>query len=541
MSRVVAASHHPGADLREVVEGALDREGLLFTAGERVILGRFLALPAPALELWARLSLRKDHEGDAVFRVATLRYDLDLNDAIATLAENDLIHRMVPDDRCLAAFDVPALKAGCVRVGLLSSGARAALVERLTGQRWVTEPVILLAHRRLIRRAELLYFQSPYLDRSSMVVERLGLWTWPTYTPTGGPGLFVDRRAMRLYERARAGDWTDPEEPLRLATQAHSGRLTPRRRAIEAILATTPSADVLASLATVDATVKPELALQLERQGRAAEALEVCRAGDPDPVITLALDRTGRRLARGAGRGWAPNEPLRPAPVRTVRLRAGPKGVRPTWIVDEEALAVEAAVIRALDRLGRRAIHAENWLWTCLYALVFRDLYFLPLPGMLPTSRRDGPVDVGTPGFYARRGDAIEARLAAVAAEGPGPFVAGWGGERLAGLWAYESVATILERCSAVSGVTAASVLRRLAREGWAVARGLPDLYIFSGAPVRVESGVPARLEQRDLLVEIKGPTDALRDEQRVWHDRLLKDGIPVELWAVAPLIREIA
>jgi hypothetical protein len=103
------------------------------------------------------------------------------------------------------------------------------------------------------------------------------------------------------------------------------------------------------------------------------------------------------------------------------------------------------------------------------------------------------------------------------------------------------SVAEILDSCAAVSGGVAAAVLERLAREGWAVARGLPDLYIFSGDPVRLESAVPARLEQRDLLVEIKGPTDALRDEQRVWHDRLLRNEIPVELWLVAAMIREIA
>lgn len=541
VARLVAPSPHPGADLREVVEGALAREGALFTAGECVVLQRFLALPEAALELWARLSLRKEHEGEAVFRVSTLRYDLDLGEAIATLAESDLIHRSAPPDRCVAAFDVPALKAGCVRLGLPSSGSRATLIERLRGRSWVDEPVLLLAHRRLIRRVELLYFQSPYLDRSSLVVERLGLMVWPAYVPTGGPGLFLDRAAMRVYERARAAEWTDPDEPLRLATQSYSGRLTPRRKAIEAILSLSPPASVLSTLATVAPNVKPELALQLEREGRASEALTVCRAGDPDPVLTLALDRTGRRLARAAGLGWAPNLPLRAAPARTLRMRTGPKGVRPTWMVGEEPLAVEAAVIRALAALGRRAIHAENWLWTCLYALVFRDLYFLPIPGMLPTARRDGPVDVGTPGFYTRRAEAVEARLARLRAEGPAPFVVGWQGERLAGLWMFRSVTEILDICAVVSGEVAAAVLERLAREGWAVARGLPDLYIFSGEHVRLESAVPARLEQRDLLVEIKGPTDALRDEQRVWHDRLLRNAIPVELWLVAAMIREIA
>ena len=54
-----------------------------------------------------------------------------------------------------------------------------------------------------------------------------------------------------------------------------------------------------------------------------------------------------------------------------------------------------------------------------------------------------------------------------------------------------------------------AAILERLARHGWSVARGLPDLYVLPGAPARLESAVPARLYDRDLLVEIKGPTDA--------------------------------
>lgn len=561
------------------------QEGHLLAAGEVVVLERLRSIDARARELWARLSLRTggatrespgEREGEGsgavmphvsrlppVFRLAGLRYDLDVPAAVATLVDAGLAHTTVPDDRCAAAFDVPALRASCVRLGLPTSGARVALVDRLRGQRWVGEPVVMLAHLDLVRRAELLYFQSAHVDRTSMVVERLGQLRWPAYVPTGGPGLFRDRGALRVYERARAAAWTDPDEPLRIALAASAGgadqplappaRLAPWRRALEAVLASDPPADVLGRLVEAGAPVRAAWALRLDREGRRAEALAVCRGamvgglsaggsgtgggsatgGLPpiDRAAVIALERTGKRLARALGQGWVPSSPLRTAPTRRLRLTPGPRGVRPTWIVEGAAVTVEAAVVRVLAAAGRRAHHGENWLWTSLYALVFRDLYFLPVPGMLPTARRDGPLDVGTPGFYARRQAEIDARLAALAADGPGRFAAGWDGERLAGLHAGD---VVREWSAAIPGKTAAAVLGRLAKEGWSAARGLPDLYVFSGNTGRVEGAVPARLDHGDALVEIKGPGDSLRDEQRVWHDRLLHEGIVVELWEVA-------
>jgi len=537
----IAPSPHPGADLLEVVEGARVREGHLFTAGEAAVLVRFVALDAAARELWARLSLRTgaaESEGTPVFRVASLRYDLDVPAAVARLRDAGLAHTTLPDDRCAPAFDVPALKRACGRLGLPAGGSRATLVARLVGVRWVDEPVVMLAHTGLVRRCELLYFQSPYLDRTTLVVERLGNLRWATYAPTGGPGLFAHRAALRTYERARAGAWLDADEPLRIARAGRPDTpLSPWKRALEAVLAADCDADVLGALDAAGAPVRAQWALRLDREGRRAEALAVCRAPDVDDATGIALERTGKRLARALGEGWAPRAPLRAAPVRRLRLQAGERdGARPTWVVGGVALPVEAAVVRLLGACGRRALHAENWLWTSLYALVFRDLYFLPVPGMLPTARRDGPLDVGTPGFYTRRRAAVDARLAALAIEGPAFFAAGWAGERLAGLGAGEVVGRI---CSAIPGKTAAAVLARLAREGWGAARGLPDLYIFSGPAARVPDGVPARLDDPDLLVEIKGPGDSLRDEQRVWHARLLEEAIPVELWEVTGSIRE--
>lgn len=526
MAPSVPRSPHPGADLRGVVEVALEREGHLLTAGERRVVDQLLALGEEALELYARLSTR----AGTVFRVRSLAYELDLPRAVAELAGAGMAHTAVPDDLCLPAFDAAALRAACRRLGLPVGGGRAGLEERLRGRPWVDEPVILLGHRGLLERLELFYFQRAGLDRGHLVAERLGALRWAEYAPTGGAGLFPDRRALLRWERARAGAWTDPEEPLRLACAGRAPwGLSPWRRAVDAVLAGNPDADTLGRLVAAGAELRHPHALALEREGRVAEALAACRVPDGDPE-RLALERTGARLARRRGVGWAPGLGLRSPATRRLRLEPGARGVRPTWRVDGEEHPVEAALCARLRALGREAVHAENWLWTSLFALVFRDLYFLPVPGMLPTPRRAGPLDLGTPWFYQHRQAAVDTRLEAIGAEGPGPWVTGWTGERLDGLHAAEAT---LRWAARVPGTTARVILGRMAREGWAVARGLPDLYVAAGPEVRLDGAIPARVGSEALLAEVKGPGDSLRDEQRRWLDHLLEKGIHVESWEV--------
>lgn len=522
----VPPSPHPGADLLEVVTVALEREGHLLTAGEALVARRLAALDPEALELYARLSVRVG----PVFRVAALRYGLDVPAAVARLVAAGLAVDRVPDARCAPAFDVPALKDACRRLALPVGGTRGELEARLAGRRWVEEPVVALAHLRLVRRLELLYFQRPELDRGHLVAERLGALRWATYVPTGGSGLFPDRRALRRYERARAGEWEEGEAlAVALAGRPEVG-LSPWRRAVEAVVAARPDADTLGRLEATGAPLRHARALALEREGRPTEALAACRVPAEHPEA-VPLARTGRRLARRLGEAWTPHPPLREAPVRRFWLvPAGRAAARPLWAVDGRALPVEAALVRRLAVAGRAAVHAENALWTTLFALVFREAYFLPVPGMLPTPRLAAPLDLGRPGFHLRRRAPTEALLRRVAAEGPAPFLAAWSGERLTGLWADPAW---LALAATVPGPMAAAVLERLLAEGWAAARGLPDLYVPPGPEVRLEGAIPARVPAGARLAEVKGPGDTLRDDQRRWHHRLLEASVPVEIWMV--------
>jgi hypothetical protein len=548
---IVPASELPGADLCEVVDVALRNEGHLLTAGETLVARAILALGTAgadpvardALELYARLTLRK---GD-VFFLRDLTYGFDVMSAAARLVRSGLAWDRSGGRALLEAADVSRLRAACARLGLPARGGRALVEERLLAVAWCDEPVIAVRHRRLLRRIERLCFGRAGVDRSVHVLERLGTVRWAEYTPTGGAGVHASRGAMLLWERARAGRWRDPAEPLEVALAgpaafASAGDparrcaptgLSPWRYAVEAVVAGEPDPAVLERLRALGARVDVPLARALEREGRAHDALRLCvsvveegrRSGPNEDTVALA--RTGRRLARSLGVGWR-TAALREPSRRVLRLPAGPRvGARPGWIVDG-VRTVENAVLALPALRARGAIHAENGLWTTVFALVFAELYWLPVPGALPTARRYGPLDLGTPAFAERRADAVARRLAEVEEVGVVPFADAWSGERLAGLDA-RMVAAARE----VPGRVARVVLERLCREGWRAAKGLPDLWIPAGEAQRIDEGLPARLGPEAVLVELKGPGDALQDAQVAWVDRLAERDISVELWDV--------
>jgi Fanconi-associated nuclease 1 len=212
--------------------------------------------------------------------------------------------------------------------------------------------------------------------------------------------------------------------------------------------------------------------------------------------------------------------------------RASQNGPRPLW--GEPPLTVEEAVARAV---GRPVIQAENLLWTTLYGLVCFDLFWMPVPGMLPRPHLAGPLDLGSPDFAKRRQHALDERLGqVVAGEAPALLKKAWvhHGERVRGIaWDRWPLEVLAACATGVGGSALAVILRRLAIEGWAAATGLPDLVILQGPAIEVNNAYPARLSSGLLLAEVKGPGDVVRDAQAVWFDRLLRGGAQVELWRV--------
>jgi len=546
-------------DLHEVIELGIDRGGHLLSEEEAEVVRRILALSGPAARLYARLTARVPE----VFAVdglggAGIPEPLD---AVAELVGSGLADHEVSWDQRADHCTVPRLAAACARLGLPTRGRRAALVERLRGREgWSDREWLRVLHRPLVRRLERLAFLRVHPDRSTLVVERLGHVRWPSYKLTDHGGLFKNRTALLAWEEVADGlDELDQAACLELLGGELLGppggldlRRRVRSRAVELAREAERAGETADArrtyLALVEGghvapgTLAVRVARTLEAEGESTAALahlERSREAS-DPVQRRAIGRAGRRIGRAVGTGWAPDPPLRRPRRRDLRLEVAPsEGPRPLWQVGGQASTVERAVVQVLAGVGRRALHAESRLWTTLFALLFAEAYFAPVPGMLPVRHLAGPLDVGTPAFRARRSEVVSAVLRGVEAGEAGARIRAadsrYRGLRLAGAsWELASAENLVELADGIGPAGLIRVLERLLDQGWRSARGLPDLAILPGPRIQLAGAFPSWLPETVLFAEVKGPGDHIRDAQAVWHDRLLQAGVAVELWKVA-------
>jgi len=546
-------------DLNAILELALGRGVDLLTAGELHIVRRIRGLRGAPARLYARLTARRP----IVFAVDRLAVPgvPDPAAAVEVLVSLELMDRFVPWDRRLAVFTVVELKEVCRALELPVGGRRAELEDRLQGRRgWSNRAVVQVRHRGLIVRLEQWALLRRRPDRSAFVVERLGHVRWPSYACTPGTGLHRDRRHLLGWEALwRGRDELEPEVLLRALDAREEwppGNLDLRGPLRKRILcaardrerAGDPAGARALYQGLVDgghlpaAEVAVRVARTLEAEGRSEQAWEHlvnARASSRGPS-RLAIARSGRRLAAQLRRGWAPDPPPRRPPVRHLVLPGAERiGTRPGYQSGEVVRAVEPAVAELVSSLGRTVLFAEGPLWTTLFALLFADAYFLPVPGALPVPFLAGPLDVGRPDFARRRPIAVAGVLDAVGA-GEAPERIRVADERLRGTWlsgAAWNRASVDQLVAVAKGMGPTSlrvILETLLREGWRAARGLPDLVVLPGPRIRLPGAMPSRLGEGLVLAEVKGPTDSVRDEQAAWFDRLLGAGAKVELWQVS-------
>ena len=539
-------------DLQRVAAGALQTNGALLTGGERAIVERILALEGPPGRVYARLVGRRGQ----LFRVARLEYE-DVAVALEQLLALGLVHEGVPWSARAELFTALELKQLARAHGSQTGGGRKALVERLSAERgWSDERVVRVAYKPLVRKLELLWFRDPWRDRSVLLLERIGQQRWPSYHTTGGGRCFSTRDQLRGFHAALGASDVAAEDCLDQAERSsdrpgHLRRLDARRLWLRRAQEQARELERQGDLERAErvyrrilelrerGSVSLRLAMVLDRLGQPGLGASICARArqTAGPGDALALERTGRRLARKGGQPWVPAPPPRAAGQRRVELTAaGSDGRRPLW--GPQAEPIEPAVARALQ--PRLACLAENALWTTLFALLFLDLYWLPVPDMLPTPWLDGPMDLGTPAFANNRRAAVQERLAALQA-GQGLALMQlhrerWRGQRVRGLsWQGWSDEVLDQVVQGVGSPGLCAIVERLLELGWSAARGLPDLALLPGEPLRLPGSVPAGVGPGFLLVEVKGPGDSLRDDQQAWHDALARAQVPVEVWWVRP------
>lgn len=551
-------------DLGELVQLGLARGARLLSAGERAIAARILDLTAErtasggeAASLFARLSGRKRR----CFHLPSLEvaHVPDVAAAAEALCRRGLADRLVP--WTVRAEHVPkvVLAEVCRRNGLAVGGRKPELVARVRGLTgWIDGGWLRVLHQALIARLERFALLRAHADRSTLVVARIGVVRWPAYRPTAGSGLFRDRRALRAWEGLLVGEVGADRAlealrdgrgrgPAGLDLEPGLARIV--RHAADAAVRSEPARAEAwyRELAERGWARRGKIAVRWARaaelSGRRADALAILAGARADalPSEHEAIGRAGRRLGRVGGVGIPPEAPLSRPIRREVRLApAAGDGSRPLWSSSSGPVTIEAAVASALADLGRRAIHAEGAPFATLCALLCAELWFLPVRGALPVPFLAGPLDLGTPAFRAARAAEVDVLLGQIA-QGLGPERVRaadpvWRGVRLAGArWESADPDTLVALAEGLGPGGLQALVEAVIARGPRAMVGMPDLAVLPGPAVRIAGAHPARLGEGFVLVEVKGPTDAPRDEQRVWHDRLSRAGAPIELWEVSP------
>ncbi|KAI8325078.1 hypothetical protein GQ54DRAFT_255337 [Martensiomyces pterosporus] len=217
------------------------------------------------------------------------------------------------------------------------------------------------------------------------------------------------------------------------------------------------------------------------------------------------------------------------APERTVygvRIKNPSRRGPSLWDGDDEVpCSVEQLAIWRYRSLGYEGLHSENTIATTLFGLIFWDIIFHPLPGVLDTEYQSRPLDMGSESFCYSRQPLIDKRLQRVAA---GDYAGAiqtvydteYGAECVGVSWEY-TIDQLLTIAECIGGKGLATICKVLAKEYRLKSSGFPDLCLWNSTTKKV------------LFAEVKGPNDKLSEAQRDWIDILLSSGIDVELCLV--------
>lgn len=523
-----------------VLEGVMARYGDVLTATEHAYITKLQALPLPARMLYARLVNRVG----PCFRRARLKYpEIEhLEAAITILCDAGLLEpcaATLPPEvmaRLLGCFTLPELQAA-LRPHAPLRLAKPALLAWLAAwpelSPWLAD--LLIRHPAIRITADapwpflrFLFFGELRPNLSDFVTRELGHVVTETISATHLRPLFPTRahaddayRLATLYQHFRALRETQPALATLAWWQAQSinrdalnaghdwhdrvidrlGRRLEREAETEAALA------LYASSPSPPARERRARLLLKSGDTQSARALlQEIQAAPHDSVEAYAARQLLARLQKTA---------------RRTQACAYQQASR-TLSLDYADGDVEAAVLAHYRAAGWQGVHAENWLLTACFGLLFWDIIFDATIGMFHSPLQFAPSDVSTPDFYSNRRDKIEARLALLqepdaalalirahhqAKHGiANPFV-GW----------HETLPDLLEVfVTRLPGTGLAAALRHLAQNPSRHASGLPDLFIWNDNDYR--------------LIEIKSENDKLSGHQFEWLTVLTRAGIRAEL-----------
>jgi len=190
------------------------------------------------------------------------------------------------------------------------------------------------------------------------------------------------------------------------------------------------------------------------------------------------------------------------------------------------SMSVERAALAAITANVGWGVHLENVLPRTILGLAFWDIIFSPVAGAFANPYQGGPRDLYWSDFRAIRADAIEARLEELTSTRAlrRRVMDTWRAKRGIhnSLVSWRLSPQFLDAALTTMGSAAWTPMLDHMLDDLEVARtGFPDLTILLGCG-------------RYQLVEVKGPGDQMRPEQRLWFECFARHHIPATVLRVS-------
>lgn len=528
--------------LCETVQG---QYGDLLSADESAFLARFHALSIDAQCLYIRLVSRTG----PLFRVSKLVYDEipDLAAAQAELQSAELLLEVyeLPLEALFNLFTRPELEM-MFAAPLASQprpSSKAALLEvlrreELTSdallayrQRVDSQPVVMPAGTEHVALLQVLFFGNRYQSLTQFVLEDLGVTRFYPYALHPENRLFSCRDALEEYltcaefadARYEALETESPEQLIALATVMPQYAI--------AYESSRPRWDKLCNRLgrDLERLDEPEQALAVyslsgshpsrerrarifERTGALPEARALCEQILQNPLNEAENDAAGIILPRVRRKLEG---------VRTPRSRDQFDTLDLVIPCGEGNVESQAADYLATGWNDVR--YVENRLMNALFGLAFWDVIFADEPGVFHHPFQGGPADMYEAGFRQRRDASIRARQAQLAsAPLAEELVTAF--HRFHGYsnhwvdWRSIDVELVERAGHIIPAAHLLAIWERMLFDPRENRRGFPDLVAFGE-----NAGQYA-------MIEVKGPGDALQDNQKRWLRFFQANAIPAQV-----------
>ena len=514
------------ANLRVVINTVCDQYQDLLTAEEASFARVLLDLSEDGLRLFARLQARTR----SLIRHDSLVYaDIhDVPQALTELAEANLIAINIADDvvELLHLLRVAELRETFAHETV--RGRKAELIEAIQAQfdedtiktrTRECQPWLQLSASETFNVFRLLFFGNTAQNMDEFVIRDLGVTRFESYSMDPAFRLFNDRRAIERYQEliglAESVDVlgkevtpADANVILEAISAKDDDRVFELRRSrilnvLGRNLERTDELD-LARYCYSHSTLHParERTMRILRTQGKDEAVERVRAEIFDAPRSLEEQLFAERFAR----------PKTAATAIRTRTSVAPL---------ESEFRIEATAIQILAEENCQAWHLENVLPNALFGLAYWEWLFASVRGAFVNPFQAAPQDLYWREFFEVRQVLCENPLAnpstlkqrmcatAKAKRGITNQLVAWS------VVTPELLQTILDAISTEQLLRLLSIMTADLRQ---YRGGFPDLTVID------RSGDIA-------FVEVKGPGDQLRPNQRLWIEQLMQAQFNVYVW----------